>query len=509
MSVLELYESEYYETSRQIIGFLNDALVAEVTEERNGIYELYMEYPKSGNCYAQIRPDCVIRSSISAPPRAANPSGESIPQPFRIYKVEREISGLMKIYAAHISYWLNSVPVSPFSASGISNAFAGLWANAIQELPFSYGTDKSSAGQFKLTAPAPLRSLLAGQEGSLLDVFGGGEYEYNGCHVHLWAARGEDRGVTIEYGRNMTELDAEVSTESVVTGICPFWQNEDEVVTLPEGAVWSAAADNFPYKRTKVVDMTEYFEAKPTVAQLRSRASTYLSANGRGTAKHTVNVSFVPLRGADVGLPGAVGNEVIRLCDTVRVKYAALGIDTQAKVVATVWDVLLERYKSITVGEIEDGLAGTIADMMDNGGATGGQWLSITGGTVNGNLAVTGGITEGGTALASKYLSLSGGTINGNLSITGTVSAANLPVIQTGNTGNIPNVTTTSQTLSVNFPTAFAGTPAVFLTPVQSGGYFAHVKVYSTSRWGFSYNIITLVGTSSSISVNWLAVYQP
>lgn len=107
------------------------------------------------------------------------------------------------------------------------------------------------------------------------------------------------------------------------------------------------------------------------------------------------------------------------------------------------------------------------------------------------------------------YLPLSGGTVSGNLSVSGKVTASNIPTMQWGNTGNIPNVSTTAQTLSVNFPTAFDGTPRVFLTPMQNGGYYAVVKTLTVTKTGFTLGIATTAGTSSSIQVNWLAIYQP
>ena len=59
--------------------------------------------------------------------------------------------------------------------------------------------------------------------------------------------------------------------------------------------------------------------------------------------------------------------ERVRLFDTVTVSYAAIGIESKAKVVRTVFDALNERYKEITIGRIRSTLADKIAKAYKNG----------------------------------------------------------------------------------------------------------------------------------------------
>ncbi|MBR3203866.1 MAG: hypothetical protein IKF60_09790, partial [Solobacterium sp.] len=48
------------------------------------------------------------------------------------------------------------------------------------------------------------------------------------------------------------------------------------------------------------------------------------------------------------------------LCDTVKVVFPALNVSTKAKVVKTVWNVLLDRYDSITIGAVQGRLSATL-----------------------------------------------------------------------------------------------------------------------------------------------------
>ena len=51
----------------------------------------------------------------------------------------------------------------------------------------------------------------------MLDVYGG-EYEWDNTTVKLHSQRGTDRGVTIRYGKNLTDLTQEESCAEVYTG---------------------------------------------------------------------------------------------------------------------------------------------------------------------------------------------------------------------------------------------------------------------------------------------------
>ena len=59
------------------LGRLPDAISCKVTEERNGQYELHMEYPIDGQLIEEIKYSRIIY--------ATSADGKS-PQPFRIYK---------------------------------------------------------------------------------------------------------------------------------------------------------------------------------------------------------------------------------------------------------------------------------------------------------------------------------------------------------------------------------------------------------------------------------------
>lgn len=335
----------------QGLGALSSAIECTVTEERNGQYELFMLYPESGPHYSSIVNSAII---------VAVPSDGATRQPFRVYKVTRPINGVISVYAQHISYQLSFIPVSPFTASSAASALAGLKSHALESCPFTFSTDIATSATYTQDVPESLRARLGGQEGSILDVYGG-EFEWDGYDVRLWKARGTDRATTLRYGKNITDISQEENIESTYTGICPYWKNDEEIVTLPEGVIHSSTAGNFPFQRTIPVDLSTAFEEAPTVAQLRAAAASYISKNKIGIPKVSIKVSFVALW-QTAEYKDIAPLERVKLCDTVQVYFEKLGIDVQAEIIATVYDVILERYRSIEIGEPRSTLSGTIAD---------------------------------------------------------------------------------------------------------------------------------------------------
>ena len=342
MSYPVLYSETETEYKTQGLGVLSDSIGLPVTQERNGIYELEMTYPVTGIHYDKIK---LSRQILAVPEYGENP------QPFVIYKITKPISGKVTIYAYHIGYWLSYIPVMPFTANNCAEALQGLVDNAAESCPFTVYTDKSVIAAYNQTEPASFRSRLAGTAGGILDLFGPGEFKFDRFKVSFLAHRGEDRGVVIEYGKNLTDLKQEESIENTVTGICPFWKSSSSdntvTVTLPEKVIESDNADKFPFKRTIVHDFSSDFQDQPTVEQLRAKAQSYVKSNLVGVPAVDLNVSFVNL--ADTDEYKGLASERINLCDTVTVRFPALGVETKAKVVKTVWNALADRYDSISL----------------------------------------------------------------------------------------------------------------------------------------------------------------
>ena len=339
-----LYDSTEKQFTTNGIGTLADAISCTVVEERNGSYELEMEYPLGGIQYDEIRNNRII---------LAMPSDGQKAQPFRVFKITRPIGGVVKIYAVHLSYDLSGIPVAPFTANDCPSALNGLKSNSMIANPFEVWTDISGSGKYKQNSPASFRSRLAGTDGSILDSFGkGAELEFDRLTVKVHQNRGRDNGVTIRYGKNLTDLKQQESIENVRTGVIAYWykeENNTQDVIVGEIQYLENHAD-YPKENIHVLDCSADFDKKPDKQQLNTRAKQYIKANNIGVPKVSIDVSFIQLWQTEE-YKNIVSLERVSLCDTVHVVFDKLGVNAVAKVIKTDFDVLNERYIKITLGE--------------------------------------------------------------------------------------------------------------------------------------------------------------
>lgn len=343
-----LFPSTATEFKTQGLGALSDAISCTVTEERNGIFELEMEYPMTGLHFGEIADRCII---------LAIPSPYRLPQPFRIYRITKPLNGICTIYAQHITYDLSGVPLNPFTAASAPAAMAGLQSNAAIESPFAFWTNKTTTAGFAVTVPSSTRSVLGGRAGSILDAYGG-EYEWDNFTVKLHAQRGQDNGVVIRYGKNLTDLEQDRNISNVATGIYPYWTDMDgNLVTCNPKVIPAPGTYNFT--RVIPVDFSQDFKEKPTPEQLQERGEGYVNSNNIGVPSVSLSVNFAQLEQTEEYKHLAL-LEKCDLCDIVAVQFEDLGVDAKAKIVKIKTNVLLEKYISTEIGDVRSNIADSI-----------------------------------------------------------------------------------------------------------------------------------------------------
>lgn len=325
------------------LGALSDCISCVVEETLNGPFELEMQYRLNGLHYADI----TLRSLILAKP---NPTAR--PQPFRVYKISRPINGVVTINAQHLSYDLSGIVIEPFNAPSLASALEGMKTNAVTDNPFEYETDKTVISDFVVSYPSSARSLVAGQRGSLLDTYGG-ELEFDRYQVKLWAHRGKDNGVTIRYGKNMTDVNQEEDGSGVYTGVYPYWYSEQEG-SADLGSSYVPVEGEFDFTRILLLDLTEEFENKPTAEELTQKAQEYISNHDPGVPTISTTVSWYQSKDFV---------ENVNLGDVVGVYFSRLGISAKAKIVKTRYNALQNRYESVDIGSVRSSIAGTIVSM--------------------------------------------------------------------------------------------------------------------------------------------------
>lgn len=322
------------------LGVLSDCLSCQVTEERNGAYELTMSYTTGGIHASDIQ----VNRFIMAKPNFADD-----PQIFRIYRVGKDIGGQFTVSAQHISYDLSGKIITTGTANDIITACQVLQAKAGA---FTISTDKVTAGAFKVNVASSVRSWFGGKDGSLLDVYGSGEFHYDNYAVSLKQNRGMNRGVVIRYGKNLTELAQELDMSNLCTGVVPYYVDINGN-TYTEAKVSTGLTLDVP--RDMAIDFSDQVNPDsetPIRTQLTALATAYVANNNLTNILDTITLNFVQI---------STLTERVDLCDTVTIHVEALGISGTAKCVSTTWDVLHDRYSSTTFGNPKTNIADTIA----------------------------------------------------------------------------------------------------------------------------------------------------
>jgi len=178
--------------------------------------------------------------------------------------------------------------------------------------------------------------------------------EYDNYTASFKAARGQNRGVTIRYGKNLTQLSQELDMSNLATAVLPYYVDQSGAVTMGTKTPTGLTLD---VDREIAVDFSNQIDqesATPITTQLNALAANYIANTNLTTLTNSITLDFVQLEGI---------TERVDLCDTVNIYFEALGITAQAKCVATTWDVLADRYTKTTFGDPRTNIADTIANV--------------------------------------------------------------------------------------------------------------------------------------------------
>lgn len=348
-----LYEATETQFTSNGIGRLSDALSVKINEVLNGLFLLTMTYPKDGLHYEDLTVGRLI---------LAKPNETEQTQPFRIYKITKGLKRVT-VEAKHISYDLSGYPISPFTATGIVPSLNGIVSHVmIQNNPFSVWTDiTNDTLSFNLQTVQSFRACLGGVEGSILDL-SQCEYKWDRFTVKAYANRGQNNGVTIRYGKNLSDFNNDRSTEEAsYTGCVAKWENDDNHITGQIQYVDGHAS--FPTEKIFILDASSDFDELPTVEQLNSRASQYMTANGFGSVyKDTLTVSFIQLWQTEE-YKNIAPLERLSLGDSVTVIYDEFNVPK--KVVEYTYDCLAERYDEMVLGNKRASFSQTITQPIE------------------------------------------------------------------------------------------------------------------------------------------------
>ena len=293
---------------------------------------------------------------------SVQPAWSVKPQIFRIYKVERSISSI-SVSARHISYDLmyNLTSFKSTAATSCKAALAAIMDNCIAPHDFkAYTNLGSERAGIDWTRINPIEAMLNPDTG--LTTLYSASLVRDNWELYILHDPGMNRGVTVEYGKNMTGIKYTESLEDVVTRIIPMGETDDGEPLMLDGTQWidSPRINDYPFIRTQVLDVEDAKVGDgvtTAMARARMREAAQAVFNGGGDQSAVeMTVNFV-LLGDTAEYARFKDLERLFLWDYVLVRHKLHGIDVTSRIVSVKWDCLLDRMKSMEIGSVGKTLA--------------------------------------------------------------------------------------------------------------------------------------------------------
>ena len=365
MSTIILHDKKNNNWNSLGIGPLQDAINPLSTRERNGIYDMTFQYPVVGKLFHELK---VGRWIVAD----AGPTLVAKSQRFEIAQITKPIKGIVTVYCEHYRYKLLRTMVkigSKYSNISAQTALNQLRSQMEPKSDFTFYSDVGTTSSIDFTDPAKYKNaqeVLGGVAGSILDNFGG-EYLFNNNQVRLLAKAGTDTNVVIAYGKNLTDINQEESIENTYTSIYGWAKigngDDEKIITLPEVYIDSDYVGNYTERRIQMVDFSD--KEPKDVAALRGMVKSFIKSNNVGIPRVSIKASYVDLA-SSVSNEQLKNLEIVDLCDWVTVAFNQLNINTTAQIVKTVWNIALDRYESIELGEARTDFAKVIEDSKED-----------------------------------------------------------------------------------------------------------------------------------------------
>lgn len=326
-----------------------------VEEEINGAYELKLKHPyDEWNKWKRIENSRILLVST--------PKGT---QPFRIYNVVPDMEGI-SVNARHIFYDLLDNECSSISFSGTAFAALQTIKNAMAyTMPFNFYTDISISGTLETTRMNPVSALLSDGDETTSFIKGfGGELDRDEFNVNLQTAIGQNRDVTIRYGKNLIGLEVTLDESNVKTRI-------NYVGSNGSGTLDSPYINDYVYPKIYTLE-----DEEKTTSELQTQAQA-LFDSGLDLPLVNIKVNFVELS-KTVEYKNYSVLESVFIGDVVTIINEKMGFSKQARVISYEWNSLLEQYERIELGDFLPSLAGSVTSGVNSGSLASSAYISAS-----------------------------------------------------------------------------------------------------------------------------------
>lgn len=307
------------------LAVLDQCETCKIIEQLNGIYELNLSYPVFMKKSEYLKPFNIIKADN---------------QLFRIYHIEKDSkSKLISVNARHIFYDLASYFVE--DRRSVDKTCLDAMNMVIEEVGLqgvytveSNITDLLTQYLIKKNAAEAMFILANKYRGELVrDNF----------HIRIRDGSPNDKGVLIEYGKNVLGINEKINGDKVLTGIYPVGSDN---LTLPEKYLINALWEGEEYPDFKMIKRVDFKDIKD-VDTLRQEAGNYLNKHASFGVNYQVD--FIQLEHT-TEYERYKKLLKVKVGDTVTVRHKLMMIDFKLQVISIETDLLSAKNTKVELG---------------------------------------------------------------------------------------------------------------------------------------------------------------
>lgn len=335
---------------------LSEIISCKVSEELNGDYTLELEYPLEDS--KNISSNLVIGAIISVPALDDRPD-----QLFRIIDKETTSSTIIvqaqaKLLADLKTNWSKGMTIAGKTRKEAIQQILGSCLESHVYVVGNLDTNVNRNAILNTDTGNPLTIIIGTGDNSIIKNYGG-EFIVNNNNIDLIDHRGNDNGVTVEYGKNIKSIKESININDLATVLIPKSGN----VYLPEYCVESTNVNKYEKRYFKEVDLNLNIwdgtgtqgDGQITETQayilMRDACNKMFNTDNVDLLAFNYTVDFIELSKTEEYRNYAI-IETVNIGDTVTVKHKKLNLDLQGRVNKITYIIDSEGNKTIDTVEI-------------------------------------------------------------------------------------------------------------------------------------------------------------
>lgn len=334
------------------LGFLTDVISASIVDQLNGEYTLTFEYPMNAKNGDKLIEDNIVKCRVA----------DGSQQLFIITNVVKTYQ-TYKVSCRHIFYKLLLNFVEDVYPQNLNAADFLNWILNRTQYPsgFTGYSDISLLRTARYVRKNPVECIL-GEDNSMVNLYGG-EIKRDNFNIYFNARVGNDEGVKLIFGKNITGINVNIDISNCYTRIMPMGYDG---LLLPEKYIDSDLIDAYPYPRIALMKFEEikydpsndnaYHTLEEAYQALRDAVDAQYEA---GIDKPAVNISVNWLELSKTEEYKEYASlERVHLGDTI---YAnILGTNFTTRVIKTTYNPLTDTIEKFEIGTFKASIGDSI-----------------------------------------------------------------------------------------------------------------------------------------------------